>query len=160
LSAMIRMEFPAGVFNHRIVGVVIHDSYVLLHRNIQDDFWALPGGRAELMEPSEKTIQREFREELGIDVKVERLLWIVENFFDFNHARHHELSLFYLVNLSDNKRLLNKQDEYMGIEKDETLVFRWFPLAELEDLPLYPTFLRTALRHLPSGIQHIVHYDN
>lgn len=160
MSKMIRMEFPDGVFNHRIVGVVVHEGYVLLHRNLQDDFWALPGGRAELMEPSEKTIIREFQEELAIDAKVERLLWVVENFFDYDHVRFHELSFFYLVNIENNSIILDKQREHLGIEKNVKLLFRWFPLNELEVLPLYPAFLRSALRQLPTGVQHIVHYDN
>ena len=159
MSSMIRMETLDGVFNHRIVGVAIHDDYVLLHRNVQDDFWALPGGRAEVMEPSEKTIQREFQEELALDVKVVRLLWVVENFFEYDHVPYHELSFFYLVDIDNESSILDKQKEHPGIEKNVNLVFRWFPLKELEVLPLYPTFLRSALRQLPSAVQHIVHYD-
>jgi hypothetical protein len=40
-----------------------------------------------------------------------------------------------------------------------TLIFRWFPIAQLEDVTLFPTFLRTALKHPPEHTQHIVHHD-
>ena len=60
-------------FNYRVVGIAINDGRVLLHRAETDDFWALPGGRAELMEPASVTLQREMQEELGIEVQVLRL---------------------------------------------------------------------------------------
>jgi ADP-ribose pyrophosphatase YjhB (NUDIX family) len=160
MSAMIRMELPAGVFNHRIVGVVIEDGFVLLHRNIRDDFWALPGGRAELMEPSTVTIQREFQEELGIDVTVERLLWIVENFFTYEDRNYHELSMFYLVSLPEHAAIRDKKQEHQGIEQETSLIFRWFPVKELGEIPLYPSFLRSALTQLPVNVQSVIHFDN
>ncbi len=46
-----------------------------------DDYWAMPGGRAEIGETSARTIVREMQEELGCEVEVERLLWTVENFY-------------------------------------------------------------------------------
>ncbi len=39
-------------FTNRIVGMAFDRDRVLLHRAESDDFWALPGGRAELLEPS------------------------------------------------------------------------------------------------------------
>lgn len=59
-------------FTYRIVGVTIEDGRVLLHQAEGDDFWALPGGRAELLEPAEATLRREMREELDIEVEVVR----------------------------------------------------------------------------------------
>lgn len=159
MSTMIRKEFPAGIFNHRIVGVVLHEDHVLLHRNIRDDFWALPGGRAELMEPSAQTILREFREELGVEVTIDRLLWVMENFFDYDNVPYHELSFYYLVQIEGTPAILDKEREHTGIEKNVELIFRWFPVEALEELPLYPTFLRSALRQLPTVIEHIVQHD-
>ncbi|MGD8189543.1 NUDIX hydrolase [Brevibacillus ginsengisoli] len=159
MREMIRIQGTQGIFHNRIVGVVLHQGHVLLHRNIHDDFWALPGGRGEVMEPSEITIQREFQEELGVTVSVERLLWLVENFFSHENLPYHELAMYYLLSIQDNSLPRNMQEEFTGIEHDVQLIFRWFPLEELEHLPLYPSFLRTALQELPTTIQHIRHYD-
>ncbi len=64
-------------FNHRVAGIAIDDGRVLLHQFEGEDFWALPGGRAELLEPATETLRREMREELAIEVDVIRLcgLW-------------------------------------------------------------------------------------
>ncbi len=53
-------------FTNRVVGVAFDRERVLLHRTDDMNFWALPGGRAELLEPSPQTLIRETREAIGI----------------------------------------------------------------------------------------------
>ncbi len=48
-------------------------------------------------ETSAETLQREMVEELGVAVEVGRLLWVVENFFDFEKRHWHELGFYYLM---------------------------------------------------------------
>ena len=68
-------ENQAVQFNYRVVGIVIHNGRVLAHRGEDEGFWTLPGGHAELLEPAALTLKRELREELGIEVEVDRLVW-------------------------------------------------------------------------------------
>jgi ADP-ribose pyrophosphatase YjhB (NUDIX family) len=145
-------------FTNRVVGVAVHDGYVLLHRAERDDFWALPGGRGELLEPSEGTLVREMREELGVEIRVVRLLWVVENFFQDTRS-HHELGLYYLMDLGPDYSHYDPDVPFLGEEDGLRLIFRWFPVDGLEAVRLYPTFLRTALRSLPRTTQHVVHTD-
>jgi ADP-ribose pyrophosphatase YjhB (NUDIX family) len=72
---MIRLEEGDNCFNYRIVGVGVHENSVLLHQEEGEDFWALPGGRAEFGETAEQTLKREMREEIGAEIEVVRLLW-------------------------------------------------------------------------------------
>src|SRR5688572_14597961 len=94
---MIRFDEGMRRFNYRVVGVAIHDGSVLLHRADHEPFWTLPGGRAEHGETAEATIRREMREELATDVDVVRLLWFVENFFDYEGLHYHEIALYFLL---------------------------------------------------------------
>ncbi len=48
---------------------------------------------------------------------------------------------------------------FAGAEEGIPLIFRWFPLADLDRTVLYPTFLRQALRDLPLVPTHVVHTD-
>jgi ADP-ribose pyrophosphatase YjhB (NUDIX family) len=155
---MIDFEGNDIQFSNRIVGVAVHGGYVLLHRAERDDFWALPGGRGELLEPSEDTLVREMREEMGTEVRAVRLLWVVENFFQDSRS-HHELGLYYLMDLGLDYPHYDPEETFYGTEEGLRLIFRWFPVDELEDVPLYPTFLRTALKALPASTQHVVHKD-
>lgn len=78
---MIAFNRGPARFNYRIVGIALHNNQVLLHKAEGGSFWSLPGGRAELLEPATETLKREMREELDLDVQVERLVWIVEDFY-------------------------------------------------------------------------------
>ena len=51
-----------------------------------------------MLELTEDTIGREMKEELGIDIEVERLLWIGESFFSIEGVKFHELCFYYLIN--------------------------------------------------------------
>ena len=157
---MITFDSHDTRFTYRVAAIALHDGHVLLHRSEADDFWSLPGGRCEMMEPAAEAIAREMHEELGVAVTVERLIWIVENFFIFDGVPCHELGLYHLVGLPDEPSLLDKSATLEGRgEGPLRLFFRWFPLAATPDLRIYPTFLRTALRQIPAGVEHIVHHD-
>jgi len=147
-----------GVFNYRVVGVLIHADRVLLQRADSDDFWALPGGRGEFGEASGDTIRRELREEIGLDVAPERLLWVVENFFDLKRP-YHEISLYYALRWLG---ALPAEETFPGRseDRDPPITFRWTALTDLDRIRLYPSFLGQALLHLPTQVTHIVHRDH
>ncbi len=146
-------------FTHRVVGVAFDRDRVLLHRTDEMNFWALPGGRAELLEPSPETLVREMREEIGVEVKVDRLLWLAENFFKYGPRTHHEIGFYFLMHLPPDSPLRD-QPTFLGREGDMPVHFEWFPTAVLEKVALYPTFLRTGLKSIPTNIVHIIHTDD
>ncbi len=51
-------------------------SRLLLCRRRKDGKWNLPGGHVDSKEPPWETVVREVREEIGLDVRVERLLGV------------------------------------------------------------------------------------
>ncbi len=146
-------------FTHRVVGVALDRDRVLLHRTDEMNFWALPGGRAELLEPSLETLVREMREEIGVEVKVDRLLWLAENFFEYGPRTHHEIGFYFLMHLPPDSPLRD-QPTFLGHEGDMPVHFEWLPVAALEKVGLYPTFLRTGLKSIPTHIVHIIHTDD
>lgn len=155
---MISYKEDTKRFNYRIVGVCIHNGYVLLHKAVIDDFWALPGGRAELLEYSPDTLRREMIEELDVNVTVGRLLFISENFFEYDDEHWHELSLYYIFDLPEGHPYY-ATDKFHGIEDEGRLLFQWHPLECLKDTRLFPTFLRESLTNLPDSTRHILHRD-
>jgi len=133
----------------------------LLHQAEGDDFWVLPGGRAEFGEPAEQTLKREIREELDIDVEILRLLWIVENFFRYANKRYHEIALYFLMRLPASCRYLIEPGPFESEDAGTPLTFRWFPRRPevLTALPLLPAFLCRELRKLPESAQHVIEND-
>jgi 8-oxo-dGTP pyrophosphatase MutT (NUDIX family) len=147
-------------FNYRVAGVAIHNGCVLLDRNERNNYWVLPGGHPDMMEPMADALRREVLEEIGEQVRVVRLLWMMENFF-FKKKNIHELSFYFLMELAPDSRLLGGCGPFYGKEYDHRLTFQWFPLDEatLRNLPLYPSNLAAFLLHLPETPEHIVFQD-
>lgn len=159
---MISAVIGSARFHFRAAGVWLQDGHVLLQGDAREDFWALPGGRVEIMEPAEDALRREFQEELeiGDDVRVERLLWITQNFFHYPEwgGDQHELGLYFLVRPSARAaiRYADLARVYPCAEPDSTLSFRWFPLAALAGV-IRPAFLASALLDLPEQPTIITH---
>lgn len=91
-------------------------------------------------------------EELGLQCRVQRHLWHVENFFTFRSIRFHELANYFLVTFSDQPQIDSEVD-FKGIETAEELIFRWVPLKNLEFYNLKPDFLVKKLNNLPSSAE-------
>lgn len=173
MGHMINVEFERSRFQVRAVAVILDrdEKRVLIHRAEIDDFWALPGGRMEIGETSAEAVVREMREEMGVDVEVDRLLWISEEFFEYVDVQWHGIAFYHLVRLSPDSSLYNRE-EWPGIEEFVEdlfvpehlraeinrlkLIFRWHDRQQLHDLNLYPRFLQDRMRSLPDTPQHII----
>ena len=155
---MIRFDQGTRRFNYRVVGVAIHDGSVLLHRADHDAFWTLPGGRSEHGETAEQTIKREMVEELRTSVEVVRLLWLVENFFEYEGLNYHEVALYFLIRFPPGSAPLNAA-AFDAVDAAVPLRFKWFRVEPklLASLPLVPAFLAKGLANVPISVVHVVH---
>ncbi|WP_421100834.1 NUDIX hydrolase [Sporosarcina psychrophila] len=143
-----------AVFNYRVAGIWIENGHVLLHRDINESQWSLPGGRVEIAEDSQSSLKREFREELGIDVHVDRMALVIENFFEHGGRDFHEIGFYYAITSKGNPSSYNEAP-FHGIE-GERLIFKWTPINELNEVALYPECLRAVLKDMTPYIQHFV----
>jgi ADP-ribose pyrophosphatase YjhB (NUDIX family) len=147
----------------RAEGVMQRGERILLSRVKEDDTWVLPGGSVKLYETTEEALKREIHEEMGCEVEIERLLWIVENIFnlktselepEFPPGKYHDIHFAYLIRPKEMLGDLLKE-EFYGIEDDFirgkqwTLVFRWFAPDELDDINLVPVCMKQVLKKLP-----------
>ncbi|WP_246880644.1 NUDIX hydrolase [Sporosarcina sp. 6E9] len=143
-----------AVFNYRVAGIWILDQHVLLHKNVNDEHWALPGGRVKITEESKTGLRREFQEELNLNVKVKRLIWTTENFFNYDGKSFHEIAFYYQVTSNNDYEL--KSGEFYGTEEDKPLVYKWVPIAKLDEILLQPEFLKNGIKNIPIHPEHII----
>lgn len=136
-------------FNFRVGAIIINDNKLLAMHDERSPYYYLPGGRVKLHEIAEEAIIREIQEELNVDCKIIRPLWLSQSFFneDVDKLDYHELCIYFLVELLDKE--LYKKDKFILNEKNHTLEFEWLEFDRLKDEYLYPLFIKTEIYNLP-----------
>jgi ADP-ribose pyrophosphatase YjhB (NUDIX family) len=115
-----------GVFSLRIAEVLIREGKLLLQRTMDDPGYAYPGGHVTFGETSEQTLVREFKEEVGYDIRPIRLIWVGEIFFPWGERNCHQICLYYLCELLDPSKVVTGEpfvafDEIGGERVDSVI---------------------------------------
>jgi len=153
---MISFDTETHRFNLRAAAIIFHDGHVLLHRIEGDTFWSLPGGRVEPGEDAATTVVREMQEEIGVQVRVERMACVVENFFDYNEQSHHEIGLCFIAAIESGSALLDLTRTHRGSEGGKRLSFSWFARDQLSHIDVRPRGLRDLLSAERIELTHVV----
>ena len=158
----ISFKTDEGRFNYRVAGIIVHNNKLLIMKDQHSPYFYIPGGRVKMNELSEEAIIREVREELNINIKINRLLWVNENFFheETSDERFHEICFYYLLDMTDDK-LTNKGNEFLLKENEEhDFSFYWKDIDKINDLNIYPLFIKKNILQLPQVITHVVEIKN
>jgi len=142
---MISFHRDGRRFHFRAGAIALHHEHVLLHRLEGDEFWAVPGGRVEMGEQASNAIEREFHEELGLSVHCGPLLCVGENFFEYQGEPHHEVGLYFAIQLPPDSSIQRLDVVHVGVEGHRRLEFKWFAQRELETIDFRPLALRAML---------------
>lgn len=106
------------------------------------DIWMAPGGAIEECENAEEAAIREVQEETGLQIRVKRLLWHVE---EVSENRGQRFVNFFLGEIIGGQAELGQDPEF----DDQHQVLRelkFFSKKELIELPIvYPDFLKMEL---------------
>lgn len=139
-------------FGVRATGLIVKNEKLFLIRVPEGNYYTL-GGAIQLGETTKEAVQREMQGELGIDVEVGPLAFIVENQFSLQEKSYHQIEFLYLVTpLSEPVTYL---EEGNSIRKCE-----WVTFANLEKLDLNPAFLKTELAKWDGQLKHFMNKDN
>lgn len=123
-----RMRCPSCPFHHFpkvatcVVAVVYDQDRVLLDKRAHEPgkgLWALPGGYLEPKESPEEGVERELAEETGLQVKVEKLLSII------NGTK--TCTLFYLARTSGGR--LDPSSESLDVNWFRSSSIPWAEIA-------------------------------
>jgi 8-oxo-dGTP pyrophosphatase MutT (NUDIX family) len=152
-------------FIFRVAGIFLRDNAVLLHRAEQDDVWALPGSGCDFFEDTKSTLIREASEELNADIEVTTLAFAVENFFERNRIKAHEVGFYYFCRFFGDSERFYKIDNFEGVEdkvegfSKQRLFFKWIPFEQLLEYNIKPNFLKEHLHKLKQNSVHIINRD-
>lgn len=131
--------------NVRAAAIIIHNNKLLVHKNRNDNYYALLGGRVKFGENSEETIKREILEETGKEIEIKGYISTIENFFEINGLKYQEILFVYEAEFkNENDKLI--QDKIKNVEGNDNLQYEWVDLNELNDVPLRPGAIKEILK--------------
>jgi 8-oxo-dGTP pyrophosphatase MutT (NUDIX family) len=142
-------------FRLRAAGVAIRHGRVLLNHWEGFRSLALPGGGVEQGESSDAALVREMKEELGVDARLGRLLWVVQSLFVLKGERFHEIGFYWEMRLPERAACV-RSDSFEAMDGGVRTQLAWVPLSELDDVDLVPRFLVQGLRDPPARTRFLV----
>ncbi len=150
----ISFKTDEGRFNYRVCAIIINENKLLAMHNEVSPYYYLPGGRVKLGETAENAILRELKEELNIDAKIIRPLWINQAFFkeDVMKEKFHEICIYFLVDVSETD-ILTRNNTFKGTETNRIHEFEWLSFEKLKDEYIYPLFIKEKIFSLPTTLE-------
>ncbi|MFQ6065410.1 MAG: NUDIX domain-containing protein [Candidatus Bathyarchaeia archaeon] len=129
---VIRVGTRAVIFNKN--NEILVDHYL----RPETDYYFLPGGGVMFHEKIEDCLVREVKEETGLEVKAERLLWVRD--FTEGFRNLHGIELFFLATITGG--------EFKPVHDTEPHEFSFINLEKLERIRFYPTSFIPKLKKL------------
>jgi 8-oxo-dGTP diphosphatase len=122
-----------GRLRVRVNGVLIQDERILMVRHDMGrgkSFWNVPGGGMKFGTSAAKNLEREFLEETGLEIEVEKFLFT----YEYLKQPLHAVELFFEVGSNGAEPILGKDPE---LDSSSQLIseVRFMDLEELNRLP-------------------------
>jgi len=131
-------------FNYRVGAIIIDSGEILMVRNSGASHYYTVGGRIQFGESAQEAVLREAFEETQINLEIDKIAYVHENFFTMRDSGElfHELCFFFLMKANSQLRKIKYdffEEEYGRVS------YHWLPLDKLNNFNLYPEFFKTEL---------------
>ena len=144
----IRIIVDGVKLNVRSGIMIIKDNKILLHKNQNKDNYCLPGGGVHFLESSEEAIKREIKEETGLDIKVEECISTIENLFEKDGIKFHEIYFVYKGSFIDDVDTNTIIDNIEG----KPLKYGFVDLNKIDDYYILPVVIKDIIKNKKSHI--------
>lgn len=144
MSRQIRTSAKAVIIqNGKLLAIKLNDG--------KEEWYILPGGGQDSEEMLPQTVEREVREESGIEVKCKDLLFVIEGV-------HGES--FHRVDLVFSCDYLGQAQNAILQNDTNQIGFDWLDLSVLNRLPLFPSKLRRPIMNFYEGKEYTKYLGN
>ena len=115
--------------------LIIRDRKILVCQTAGRDYFFLPGGHVEFSENLREALRRELYEEIGAILKEAEFIGGVENIFDQDGRKKHEISFVFHTEV-DVRQIVSREDH---------VSFYWFTMQEFIDAKIAPEAMKDAI---------------
>ncbi|MBC8172434.1 MAG: NUDIX domain-containing protein [Chitinophagales bacterium] len=118
------------MFNIRVYGLwIMHDHVLLSEEHVKENMvLKFPGGGLEFGEGTIDCLKREFKEELGVEIRIVKHLYTTDFFVrSFLNEKEQVISIYYIVTTNE---MYNAIPSFPDIEENRQK-FYWQMIAEL-----------------------------
>ena len=141
-----------GILNIRVGAIIMKNGALLMVGNDRDYLYSV-GGRVKFGETAEEAVVREVLEETGVQMEIDRLGFVHENYFYGDAPSNlnklvYEISFFFYMKVPDTFAPVN--ESFTEGNSKEHLV--WASLDE--DIKMYPGFFRTELQDPTDAVKY------
>lgn len=134
-------------FGVRAASLIIRNDEILLIKGTDNLYYTF-GGAIQVGESSDVGAVREVKEELGIDVQINQLAFIVENQFIQEGITFHNVEFHYIVSPLEEPPLVM-------VENGKQYTCEWVCIKDLPSLDVRPKFLKEMLPTYDGTLQHV-----
>ena len=143
-----------GILNIRAGAIIMKNGKLLMVGNNKNYLYSV-GGRIKFGETAEEAVVREVLEETGVQMEIDRLGFVHENYFYGDMPSNlnkliYEISFFFYMKVPDDFAPVS--ENFMEGSSKERLV--WVSLDD--EIKMYPEFFRTELKNPTDMAKHFV----
>ena len=136
------------IFNIRVGIILEYQDKVLIEISKVGSNSVIPGGRIKAYETSLNAIKREIMEETGFNLDVNKIKYVkvLENLFEFDANKVHELFFVYRYQVSDSEyEYLNS---LKGNKDNKNTYFEFVDKKDIDKVNLLPLVIIDIIRGL------------
>lgn len=144
-----------GILNIRVGAIIMKDGKLLMVGNDRVDYLYSVGGRIKFGETAEEAIVREVFEETGVNMEIDRLGFVHENYFYCDSPSKlgklvYEISFYFYMRVPTNFTPISES----FTEDNSKEYLKWVSLDE--NIKMYPEFFRTELKNPTDTVKHFI----
>ncbi|MDE7158343.1 MAG: NUDIX domain-containing protein, partial [Clostridiales bacterium] len=145
-----------GIINVRVGAIILKDGKFLMTGNKRSDYLYSVGGRIKFGETAEQAVIREVKEETGIEMEIDRLGFIHENYFIGDSPTKlgkliYEISFFFYMKVPENF-----SPECDSCTEDGSEEYLKWVSPDDDKQTIYPAFFKTELKSPQKSVKHFV----
>ncbi|MGT2756761.1 NUDIX hydrolase [Streptococcus ovuberis] len=143
-----RTTIDHKTFGVRATALLVRGNQIYLAKSPAGQYYCI-GGAITVGETTEEAVRREVREEVGCEISVDQLAFVVETTFCQPDVNVHTIEFHYLVTpVTEPSPSLRENGTPRECE--------WMDIDKLDKIDLRPAFLKTALKDLDGQVKHVV----